>query len=324
MKITYFILAMSLSSIALPCNIPAEAQNIDDQQASKRFNACIKNTSDTAEGRLIASYLPALSDYTPNDLADNNLVNDDLLSAISVMHRLAVECRDQYLTDVHTVAPETWGTYKSFWALSDDNYNSFISKKITRGAYLSRRKDLIQNMSTQLPPVLVKEKGIEYASQSGTSWDISRTKNEMTDKIDVVAQSTQTNDQGVVARLKVFCATSMEVTIDAMIVDQNGNATVEFPKEFSRGALAATRRVNDGQPQDGYILSDTFSNQFVVMRLLLGDKGQEKRQNTFDNWTVPYGTTWRYMIEITTNLGIMLIKIPVYQDQIQQVIKSCE
>jgi len=336
MKITPFMIAMFFGSVgtSLLFGIPAAAQNTGTglmlQQATDKFIACNNTIIDTPDNRFIAGYMPP-GNYTPGDLADTDLINDAYVPAISKTHELALACREHFLIDIATIAPEALDIFKPIYTSIDDNYNAFLGKQIGRGAYLSRRKELGQNFSIQLASFQTKieaqsakEKGIEYAQQSGTSWELSRTKNEMTDKIDVVAQSSQENDQGAVAKIKVYCVNQNEIVSLALIVDQSGNATIQIPGSLS-GSIIATTRVNEESPQDIGITTNTFSNQFLIMTLLSGEKGRELRQQTnVYNWgSVPDGTTWRYMVHITTSLGPILIKIPVYQDQIQQVIKSC-
>ena len=182
MKTTRFLFAMFFVSVgtSLPFIIPAEAQNAEASltflQAMQKANACYNKATDTPEGQLVANYLPRnVQDFTPEQLADTRLLNDALLPALSVTYRLNAACREQFLIDAARIDPGVSDIFKTAYAEADNNRNAFINKQISRGALLSRNKEITQTLLNQVIPIMkaidekrVKENGIAYAQQSST------------------------------------------------------------------------------------------------------------------------------------------------------------
>ena len=182
------------------------------------------------------------------------------------------------------------------------------------------------------------QKGVEYAQSSKTTWKTSQTKNEMTDKLDVTVESFQENGAGVVAQIKGECEGGMAI-FKALIVDEDGKATIRFPGQTTEALIEGLIRRNDDQATVGLLSSVDFPNEFLVA--LLATKGQFQealkkdmtlaqnsalltffsggRFNPFADVT----TTWRIMVEIKTTRDPIIVKIPVYDASVRRFVQSC-
>ena len=155
--------------------------------------------------------------------------------------------------------------------------------------------------------------GLQYASKGETSWRVVSKKNEMTDRIDVSAISVQQNENGAVAEVTGYCDGAY-VAFSTLIVDTSGNPTVDLPQNLSLdgilGAPASTR-LNDYAPEFKILLrKGNFRNELVIARLAKSPPGQLSK-------------TWRIYMQIETSRGPVLIKIPMYDKAVQEMISSC-
>lgn len=157
----------------------------------------------------------------------------------------------------------------------------------------------------------IQAKGEEYAQKNETAWRLAVLKDELTDQMITTASSIQTNRKGAVAQLKLRCDKG-KVRVTALIVDESGRPTVTFAAQelfFGRNVAIGQIRINDEQPSKTPFFQEAgFWNQI--------DSG-------LDSKLLLSGQYWRILIGLETSEGPLVIKIPVFQPEIQQALKAC-
>lgn len=182
----------------------------------------------------------------------------------------------------------------------------------------------------------LRKKGSDYAGLSETRWDIARKRNEMTDQTDITVQSVQKNELGIVAEVQGYCK-SREVTFSALIVDTEGKPTLTFPGFASIGnglgnGIPALYRVNDNAPYNTIIPSVEFTNKFQVAVFAEPGGKSDTPDNTARlvvamlgaNIYLKSAATWRVMAEIKTSNGAIIVKVPMFDANIQELVQSCK
>ena len=177
-----------------------------------------------------------------------------------------------------------------------------------------------------------KPKGLEYARTSGTIWKIARKTNEPTDRVDVRVESVQKNADGASASAEGICRNGT-IVFFATVVDEAGAASLDFPDRVDgyRG-IRTTYRVNDENPTQKLIPQYQYSNRFFIVafsaykqkveRLELGTHFGVDESLLLDS--PPLDTTWRIIVEINASQKPILVKIPIYDDNIQELIQTCK
>jgi uncharacterized membrane protein YhaH (DUF805 family) len=220
-----------------------------------------------------------------------------------------------------------------------------------------RAKAIEQQMADQAE---AERKGLEFAKSSGTSWSLRRTHNEMTDKDIVFVSSSQTNDGGALANVTGKCESNGLVSFKALVVDQEGKPTVNFPNLVGDppAFVRAQLRVNDFPASEHSLKMASFNNEFKLADLklnsdmvpneqaatsALGNIKQAGKGNdpsafygAMNNFvdaiqniqygvlpTLPSAIVWRIMVEINTDHGALLIKLPLFERRIRELFLSC-
>ena len=177
-----------------------------------------------------------------------------------------------------------------------------------------------------------KPKGLEYARTSGTTWKITRKKNEAPDKVDVTVESVQKNEDGAFASVEGVCKKGM-IVFFATLVDEAGAASLDFSDRVDgyRG-IRTTYRVNDESPSQKLIPQYQYSNRFFIVAfspykhrvewLDLGTHFGVDELLLLDS--PPLDTTWRIIVEISAAPKPIIIQIPIYDDNIQELIRTCK
>lgn len=167
------------------------------------------------------------------------------------------------------------------------------------------------------------EKGRQFAQTSGTSWSMEENQNEMTDHTDILVSSTQTNDLGAVAEVTGICAKKGYYRFTAKFVDRSGQPIdlVQSRTTFGGDALVEDVRVND-RPADQAVLSSVDYANVLLIADLTTDKAE--LESFWLTQKLSLEDAWRVLTEVKTDHGKILIKIPVYDDTIQRMIKSCK
>ena len=132
----------------------------------------------------------------------------------------------------------------------------------------------------------------------------------MTDRVEVYAELTQKNGQGAVAHVTGYCERNA-IIFTALILDEAGKPTVDVPLWFNAGGQI---RINDQDLEQYPIqMKGSFKNE---LRLISFYRGQT-------NGPMSLSETWRVFVHFDTSMGEMLLKIPIYDPSVQQMIKSC-
>ena len=203
--------------------------------------------------------------------------------------------------------------------------------------YQAAKKQQEQNNEQQA--TIAAQRGHKYADQNETVWTLATKKDEMTDQLDVTAVSLQYNDAGADALVTAYCAEPHVLSFDATIIDEDGKPTLSIPN-IRAGQLITTSRINDEQPNTSLFPTHTFNNRFLIARFA------SKASKIFDlqenhnsdhpeahlpgdllialSNVFPLESTWRYMIRIPTSKGDVIVKLPLYQDDIKSVADACE
>lgn len=191
------------------------------------------------------------------------------------------------------------------------------------------------------------EKGPSFARQSRTAWTVEKKTNEMTDNVDIIVQSIQSNSTGVSAEVVGHCATKGTVVFTALLVDSTGSPTLHFPDAHPDiQATKALVRINDAKAFGGFLTHLDFNNKFVLARLSVGTPPSAKPASGIEAYlsfvsaaanlglqlehgarlfddVLPREAVWRILAEIKTSSGSLLISIPTFDANIQQLFASC-
>jgi hypothetical protein len=181
------------------------------------------------------------------------------------------------------------------------------------------------------------QKGVEYAALAETHWNIARKQNEMTDQTDITVSSVQKNELGIVAEVHGSCKDNEEVAFSALIVDSEGKPSLTLPGRTSFGAelgsgIPVLYRVNDATPYNTILPSLEFSNKFQVVVFGAPGGKSETPDNTARlvvamlgaNIFLKPANVWRVMAELKTSNGAIIVKIPMFDSNIQELMQSCK
>jgi hypothetical protein len=182
----------------------------------------------------------------------------------------------------------------------------------------------------------IRQKGRDYVASSGTKWDITRKANEMTDKIDIFVRSIQKSDQGLMVEIEGACK-SGEVRFSGLVVDEDGNASVKLVGRTAVGdgsigyGVPALYRVNDKQPSNVIIPELEFINKLQLVVFAKPAGKVETVENNIRLMAALFGANvfasrseaWRIMAELKTDRGNFIVKIPLYDANIQTLFQSC-
>lgn len=181
----------------------------------------------------------------------------------------------------------------------------------------------------------VRRKGVEYANSSGTKWNISHKKNEMTDRVDVKVRSVQKSEEGFIAEVEGSCKDGV-VSFSVLIVDDDGKPTVNLVGRSAIGdvgrGVAALRRVNDNNPNNVILPELEFNNKLQVASFpSLSRKmdAVEKLRMTVlvvsgANIFADQADTWRVMADIKTTVGEIIVKVPIFDPNVQELFQTCQ
>jgi hypothetical protein len=147
--------------------------------------------------------------------------------------------------------------------------------------------------------------GPKYAEQSGTTWTLNKKQDEMTDLYDTTVESVQASDAvNVQARVVGKCLNQGHVQFTAQVADRTGRPTISFPDYKGRVRI----NMKDAMPRKFEV--GAYSNELIIAE-----------GSTTDPF--PLAAIWRSLIEIETSVGPLLIKIPMYDQHVQEFVAAC-
>ncbi|BBC01963.1 MULTISPECIES: hypothetical protein [Bradyrhizobium] len=182
----------------------------------------------------------------------------------------------------------------------------------------------------------IRRRGSDYAILSETIWNITRTPNEMTDKVDIIVKSIQKNNQGLVVEVEGTCKNG-EVRFSGLVVGDDGKPNVNLVGRTAIGdgsigfGVPALYRVNDRQPSNVIIPELEFINKLQLVVFA----NPSRKSETFEDSVRLMGAllganvfartseTWRIMTELKTDRGNVIVKIPIFDANIQALFQSC-
>jgi hypothetical protein len=136
--------------------------------------------------------------------------------------------------------------------------------------------------------------------------------NPMTDEQDFVVSSTQPNGTGAMAAVEATCSKN-EVVFKTTLHNVNDpKVPLGFPISDS-GGIVGRKRINDDPAFATNFSRDKWQNQIVLSRISFRNDDAESAD-----------TTWRVLAEIETSRGTLLIKIPMFDPNIQKLIGNCK
>ena len=161
------------------------------------------------------------------------------------------------------------------------------------------------------------EKGLAFAKESGVKFNLFKKRDEIQAKDFYFAKSDQANN-GAKASIEVFCE---DKEIVARITVSDATARLKRIGAGTLQGVAAQSRIN-GTPQNINILLEmdqSFNAKFSnVFKYWLGDnKADQITRKEID-------LLYEVILQIPTNKGDLLLKIPPFDASISQIVKSCK
>ncbi len=282
------------------------------------------STAGVSDLNSLAAKTGALSKLTTVALRDRGDYGNDLAAADAILSR--VEYDKHQIEEVLQLRADLKSLTSKFLPWDRDWLDAQTASQL---AELERFHGAVKVASVPLPQeqlanaqaitsdLLAKVddvlSGLQYASKGETSWKVVSKKNEMTDRVDVSALSIQQNEDGAVAEVTGYCDGAY-VAFSALIVDSQGNPTLDLPQNLSLDEILGARasiRLNDHAPESKILLpKGNFRNELVIARLAKSPRG-------------PLSDTWRIYMQIDTSRGSVLVKIPIFNKAVQEMINSC-
>jgi tetratricopeptide (TPR) repeat protein len=205
----------------------------------------------------------------------------------------------------------------------------------------------------------IKKQGLDYASRRESSWQLISSKNEKTGKVESIAISWQENKNGAGAEVIGKCG-DKDILFTATVLDNNRKETVELPwstrmttsaelnwqgtsssaDDFEPIAtLPVTIRIDDNAPVTRLRKHDGKNSNAVPLILFRHEhwmfepgahsisekdaKAKELLKLIIGIEDDVIGETWRVVVQFDTSKGSIRINIPIYDNDVQKMIKSC-
>jgi hypothetical protein len=178
-----------------------------------------------------------------------------------------------------------------------------------------------------------ERKGVEYAAKTETTWKLTTEKNEMTDAVELIASSDQSNGHGAAAKVTGMCVDGL-MTFTALVTDEDGDPTIPLAGG-SRNIVPGLRRVNDDRSEDHNFPMKDFQNQFILGILASSAKFKAKSEAfskagfiqkyiTINTQWINADTSWRVLAQIETSSQSLLLKIPLFDSNVEKLAASCK
>lgn len=214
---------------------------------------------------------------------------------------------------------------------------------------LNEQRSIIEEQNRKLAETAeIRKKGLDYAKESSTTWTLQQSKNELTDikKLSLLSNQKSNDGTGFVQILGV-CDGGTAVFTVTILGNENNRAPV-VPGSSDLG-IPVKYRVDDGQILSFHAPIDKFRNVFVMAkvskersnkgyinskkidevnaaRLFFGkewDALQKLAGSSSDVLGVLDDRNWRVVAQVETSQGTIVAKLPLYQNEVRQLINSC-
>jgi hypothetical protein len=147
-------------------------------------------------------------------------------------------------------------------------------------------------------------RGPEYVKQAATTWDLEEKTNPMTDGLEYVVTSRQDVDPMTVSVVGKCSAGNIVLT--AMFNDKR-------PGRFPVVAPEVTTRINRMPTYTETLKTPVFTNQYELVRI--------SAKAATDEILL---TTWALRYEFQTNVGPIVVQIPMFDIKVQKFVGSCK
>ena len=182
------------------------------------------------------------------------------------------------------------------------------------------RREPVRTVQAALPRAEVErrraaaaEKGAAYAGSAGVAFSFTVERNELTERQDPVVRSAQENGQGVHADITGACAPGGAV-FTVLLTDAKGKPSIRLAdRERRNGPVRAQLRVDERPVQAASLAPGKFSNELVLARVLDGAKPG----------AVSRAENWRMLVELETNHGKIVLKLPLWDPGVARLMESC-
>jgi peptidoglycan hydrolase-like protein with peptidoglycan-binding domain len=157
-----------------------------------------------------------------------------------------------------------------------------------------------------------RTKGVPYAAQAGAKWTLSEKPNPMTDDNDYTVRSVQPNGSGAEALIEGTCQKPGRVVFLATLNETGDHSNPLGLPTFQNGAIVGEKRINDEPAFPRAFPNDIFKNRIIVSTLSSLDP------------TESIETTWRVLAQVETTRGPVLMRIPMFDDNVQKLLAACK
>lgn len=150
-------------------------------------------------------------------------------------------------------------------------------------------------------------KGPAFAASAGVTFSVISRNNEMTDKVDHILLSSQDDGTDVLAEIEGRCTQSGDLNLTLLVTDKSGRPTINVIGLNVLGFLDVEFRRDDEEITDASLPVDDFKNKFRLIEIRPDD----------------LKIHWRYLYKIKTDHGSIVVKIPLWNVDIQQMMGLC-
>lgn len=180
----------------------------------------------------------------------------------------------------------------------------------------------------------VAEQGVNFAKSANTNWRLVQHVDEMSGKSQIDAVSTQGITGGIQAEVRTTCSEDAIVVFEASLFDQRGSplSSILNPEFLDKKLVAYSGRVRiNDELSLGFFPTSRFPNTVQLAALTDPDTVIRNRFLTLslalpgfsERFLLDRATTWQFMAEILVPQGAIVVKIPTFDRNIQQVITAC-
>jgi YARHG domain len=154
-----------------------------------------------------------------------------------------------------------------------------------------------------------QERGPPYAKESNIVWQIHQTTDVMTDLLSTTVDSKQLGgtNKSVMAIVEGTCINHGQARFAATIGDTNGKATIAIPDAMGRVRVNAFSVLNDV-----HFAIDAYPNRLIIAEMNSTDEA------------LPTSTIWRWIAEVATANGAIVIQIPMFDPAVQEFLGDCQ
>lgn len=170
---------------------------------------------------------------------------------------------------------------------------------------------------------IIVDSGDKYAALAESEWESSSQVDPMTDKPNVTVRSIQKNENGAIAQIDGKCLDNNVIQFTSLFLDADAKPTVTivgfYSDEYSK-IYQGELRLNSEQSDKINFRMGRFRNEIIILNLDNLPIGAT-RESLFENRST--NSTWRVLAKLETSSGEFLIKIPIFDPAIQQLVSSC-